>query len=71
MCWIKKGAFGPLGSKMSYDTPRTRLFETLLLVYRSGGCSRGPRGGLLVPKCLESAIWQVELRPRCPYGFSS
>ena len=34
MSWVKKGASGPLGSKMSYGNRRTRLFETLLLMYR-------------------------------------
>ena len=37
MSWVKKGGFGPLGSKMSYGNRRTRLVETLLLMYRSGG----------------------------------
>ena len=46
MCWVKKGGSGPLGSKMSYGNRRTRLVETLLLMYRSGGCSRGPKGSI-------------------------
>ena len=57
MSWVKKGGFGPLGSKMSYGNRRTRLFETLLLMYRLGGCSRGPRGSIspVVPRISDLA----------------
>ena len=64
-CVDKKGGFRAPRVEIEFGNRRTRLFETLLLVYRSGGCSRGPGGSISpeVPRISDLASWRQLVSP--------